>query len=97
MKKIPTRIKYSLSALAKVLGIPWNQPYRTVKGMIDYLGGATSDLRRLIYSEYALAEKKETKIKPLELESFEKYSTSKGKSSFDKYDVKTENSFSKYF
>jgi len=71
MKKIPTKIKYGLSALAKVLGIPWNQPYRTVKGMIDYLGGATDDLRRLIYSEYALKEEKKKTAKPLELESFE--------------------------
>jgi len=60
MKTIPTKIKYGLSALAKVLGIPWNQPYRSVKGMIDYLGGATDDLRRLVYSEYALAEEKTT-------------------------------------
>ena len=58
MKKISTKIRYGLSALAKLLGIPWNQPYRTIKGMIDYFGGATDDLKRLIWSEYALAEKK---------------------------------------
>ena len=44
--------------MAKVLGIPWNQPYRSVKGMMDYLGGVTDDLRRLIYSEYTIDEKK---------------------------------------
>jgi len=57
-KTLPTKIKYSLSALSKVLGIPWNQPYRTVKGMMDYLGGNTDDLRRLVYSESALGAKK---------------------------------------
>ena len=62
MKKISTKIRYGLSALAKVLGIPWNQPYRTIKGMIDYLGGATDDLKRLIWSEYALGEEK--KVQP---------------------------------
>jgi len=97
MKAIPTKIKYGLSALAKVLGIPWNQPYRSVKGMIDYLGGATDDLRRLVYSEYALAEKKEKAAKPAELESFKKYSTSKTSSAFEKYMPKTESAFSKYF
>jgi len=97
VKQIPTKIKYGLSALAKVLGIPWNQPYRSVKGMMDYLGGATDDLRRLIYSEYALAEKKEKTAKPVELESFKKYSTSKTSSVFEKYMPKTESAFSKYF
>jgi len=67
MKTIPTKIKYGLSALAKVLGIPWNQPYRTVKGMMDYLGGNTDDLRRLVYSEYALAEEKEKTAKTSEI------------------------------
>jgi len=39
-------------------GIPWNQPYRTAKGVLDFIKGETSDLRRLIWSEWTLKEEK---------------------------------------
>jgi len=73
MKKVSTKIRYGLSALAKVLGIPWNQPCRTVKGMMDYLGGNTDDLRRLVYSEYTIAEKKK-KTTPIRIAESPDYS-----------------------
>jgi len=45
-------------------GIPWNQPYRTIRGALDWIKGETTDLRRLIWSEWTLKEKdKSTKSK----------------------------------
>jgi len=60
----------------------------------DIANGKKDWMNLFVYLE---KEKKEEIIKPAELESFKKYPTTKEKSSFDKYNPKTENSFSKYF
>lgn len=44
------------SALAT--GLPWSQPYRTTKGLLDWINGETDDWRRLFWSEWALQEPK---------------------------------------
>ena len=41
-------------------GYPVNQPKRTISGIYDLVTGETDDWRRLIWSEWALKEKKET-------------------------------------
>lgn len=55
-KKPLTKIKHGAKAMGLFLGIPTHQPYRTTQGAIDLLNEKTHDLRRLLYSEYALRE-----------------------------------------
>jgi len=43
-----------LEAYVVSMGIPYSQPKRTIKGVSDLYAGRTKDIRRLIYSEYAL-------------------------------------------
>jgi hypothetical protein len=60
--KLPeTKIKYTTKMAAYVLGVPWNQPYRTLKG-IEHIRGKMKkgeeidvrDLQTLIWSKYML-------------------------------------------
>ena len=57
-KKWATRFKSFARALTTILGIPWGQPQRTVKGIIDLATEKTDLWRRLIWSEYAMREPK---------------------------------------
>lgn len=57
-KKLKTKIKHGVKFLGYAAKIPVNQMWRTGEGAYDLLTKETNDLRRLIYSEYALQEPK---------------------------------------
>jgi len=63
-KKPYTQAKKFLATFCKILGIPYNQPSRSLEGAWDWLTGETRDARRLIWSKYTLEEKKPSKGKP---------------------------------
>jgi hypothetical protein len=62
-----TKGKYEKSASkfveagAVTAGVPFSQPRRTLRGTMDLISGKTYDLRRLIWSESSLGEKKSGK------------------------------------
>lgn len=51
-----TKIRFGLKGVAEITGIPYNQLYRTWKGMQELMDGSTDDWRRLIWSEYSLTK-----------------------------------------
>jgi hypothetical protein len=51
-----TKIRFGLKGTAELTGIPYNQLYRTWKGMQDLMNGDTDDWRRVIWSEYSLTK-----------------------------------------
>ena len=53
-------VEHMVGAGAKLGGMPWSQPSRTVKGLIELNNLDASDPRRLVWSKYAL-EKGKTK------------------------------------
>jgi len=53
----------AVESLAVSRGIPYSQPKRTLKGILDLNSGKTKDLRRLIWSESSLKEKSKSKLK----------------------------------
>ena len=53
-KRPQTKLKYAAETAAFGFGIPWSQPYRTIKGAIDLATGKTTDPRRLVVSEFVL-------------------------------------------
>jgi len=55
-KKPKTKIKYGARAAGELTGIPIVQPLRTFQGILDMYSGDTTDLRRLIWSEYYFKE-----------------------------------------
>jgi hypothetical protein len=54
-----TKGKYAAKVFAQTQGLPYNQPERTIKGIIDYKNGDTNDWRRFVWSQYALEGKDE--------------------------------------
>ena len=84
-KRALNQIYYSWKAF-----IPGSLAWRDFIAVWD----GEKDLEEILF--YGKKEEKK-KVEPAELESFKKYPTTKEKSSFDKYNPKTENSFSKYF
>lgn len=48
--------KFGLETSAYALGVPFNQPYRTYKGLLALMNDETDDWRRLIWSDYALTK-----------------------------------------
>ena len=62
-KTMEAKFKHLISGFCKVTGLPYNQPYRTIEGLDDWLKGETEDARRLIWSKYALKEEKKTPTK----------------------------------
>lgn len=48
--------KFGLESTAYALGVPFNQPYRTYKGLRALMNDETDDWRRLIWSDYALTK-----------------------------------------
>ena len=48
--------KFGLETAAYALGVPYNQPYRTYKGLRALMNDETDDWRRLIWSDYALTK-----------------------------------------
>ena len=67
-------------------GIPYNQIKRTITGLMDLKSGETEDLRRLLFSEYQLKEKKKPSSSGLfkAQESSNKLFKSRGSSSLFK-------------
>ena len=60
-----SRFKHAISGICKVIGLPFNQPYRTIEGVDDWLQGETEDARRLIWSKYVLEQgKKKEEAEP---------------------------------
>lgn len=57
----------TIKAIGSITGQPWAQPIRTAEGVIDLAEGETEDIRRVIYSKYAIeqseAEREENKRK----------------------------------
>ena len=51
--------KFGIQTAAYALGVPYNQPYRTYKGLLALMNDETDDWRRLIWSDYALSKRKE--------------------------------------
>lgn len=49
--------KFGLQTTAYALGVPYNQPYRTYKGLRALMNDETDDWRRLIWSDYALTKR----------------------------------------
>lgn len=66
-KKPATRARRLFKAATVISGLPYSAPKRLIEGTIDLMTGKTKDLRRLIYSKYALGEKGKSggKINPL--------------------------------
>jgi hypothetical protein len=62
-KSTESKIKAGISVACKVAGIPYNQPYRTIVGLDDWINGNTEDARRLIWSEYVVEQGKEKEVK----------------------------------
>ena len=58
-KTMESKFKHAISGICKVMGLPFNQPYRTINGVEDWIEGETEDARRLIWSKYVLGEEKE--------------------------------------
>ena len=56
---ISDAMKHSLRAIGVFKGLPISQLERTAYGLRDLESGETSDVRRLIYSEYQMREPKE--------------------------------------
>ena len=54
-----SRFKHAISGACKVIGLPYNQPYRTIEGVDDWIQGETEDIRRLIWTEYVLGKEEE--------------------------------------
>lgn len=48
--------RFGLETSAYALGVPFNQPYRTYKGLLALMNDETDDWRRLIWSDYALTK-----------------------------------------
>jgi hypothetical protein len=67
-KKLKTKLKHGVKFLGYAAKIPVNQLWRTGEGAYELLTKKTDDLRRLIYSEYALREPDELRGAGLELE-----------------------------
>ena len=68
-----------IKVTAETKGVPVNQPKRTYEGAKDLMSGKTDDWRRLIWSKYALHEKKKTN-------DYDKYFNTKINSKdYDKY------------
>ena len=57
-----SKFKHGISGICKVIGLPYNQPYRTIEGVEDWLEGETKDARRLIWSKYVLEQGKKKKV-----------------------------------
>ena len=53
------QLKHAISGACKVIGLPYNQPYRTIEGVDDWIQGETEDIRRLIWTEYVLGKEEE--------------------------------------
>lgn len=51
-------LEHSARVIGYWKGLPTEQPLRTVKGIRDLSSGESDDIRRLVYSESAIAEKK---------------------------------------
>ena len=50
--------RYGIQTTAYALGVPYNQPYRTYKGLLALMNDETDDWRRLIWSDYALTKER---------------------------------------
>lgn len=59
-KKFTSKLRWSAQLAALLTGMPFAQPYRTGKGIVDWLRGDTRDLRRFIVSEWSLERPKPT-------------------------------------
>jgi hypothetical protein len=55
-KTTESKLKHGISVFCKINGIPYNQPYRTIEGLEDWITGETNDARRLIWTKYVLGE-----------------------------------------
>lgn len=82
-KTMESKFKHAISGICKVMGLPYNQPYRTINGVEDWIKGETEDARRLIWSEYVLAEeKKEPSYKKTKKKKIKKTKKTKKKKKF---------------
>ncbi|KKN66029.1 hypothetical protein LCGC14_0475070 [marine sediment metagenome] len=63
LAKDPTDPWKYASVAAKLKGIPFSQPQRSIKGIIALGDGETEDMRRLIWSKYALRKEQEKAAK----------------------------------
>ena len=61
-KTMESKLKHSISVICKIWGIPYNQPYRTIDGLEDWINGETEDIRRLIWTKYVLGEEEKKKF-----------------------------------
>jgi len=59
-----SKFQHGISGICKVIGLPYNQPYRTIDGVDDWLQGETDDIRRLIWTKYVLEQGKEKEAEP---------------------------------
>ena len=59
-----SKFKHGISGICKVIGLAYNQPYRTIDGADDLIQGETEDIRRLIWAKSVLGEEeKKTLVK----------------------------------
>jgi hypothetical protein len=58
-KDVGTAASRVVGAAANAYGLPWSQPKRTLLGIAALGDGETSDARRLVWNEYALAKQQE--------------------------------------
>jgi hypothetical protein len=55
-KTMESKFKHAISGTSKIMGLPFNQPYRTIEGIDDWINGETDDIRRLIWTKYVLEQ-----------------------------------------
>ena len=58
-KKLSKKLRYGAQSAGRLVGVPVNQPVRTLLGTIDLSRGDTDDFRRLLWSEWSLEEPEE--------------------------------------
>ena len=61
-KTMESKFKHAISGICKVMGLPFNQPYRTINGVEDWIEGETEDVRRLIWTKYVLGEEEKVSL-----------------------------------